>query len=63
MCFERESGGGIILHHMFGRKQLRQYNIFTNGLHRYADRLDAFTAEFTAILSRHLDAQTNKKAA
>lgn len=39
------------------------YNIFTNGLHRYADRLDAFTSEFTAILSRHLDAQANKKAA
>ncbi|PJB70354.1 MAG: protein TolQ [Alphaproteobacteria bacterium CG_4_9_14_3_um_filter_47_13] len=33
------------------------YNIFTNGLERYADRLDAFTSEFTAILSRHLDTQ------
>ncbi|MBU0858647.1 MAG: protein TolQ [Alphaproteobacteria bacterium] len=39
------------------------YNIFTNGLHRYADRLDAFTSEFSAILSRHLEAQGNKKAA
>lgn len=33
------------------------YNIFTNGLHRYADRLDAFVAEFSAILSRHLETQ------
>ena len=31
------------------------YNIFTNGLERYADRLDAFVSEFAAILSRHLD--------
>ena len=31
------------------------YNKFTNDLNRYADRLDAFMAEFTAILSRHLD--------
>jgi biopolymer transport protein TolQ len=39
------------------------YNIFTNGLHRYADRLDAFTSEFSAILSRHLEAQNGKKVA
>ena len=31
------------------------YNIFTNGLGRYADRMDAFASEFIAILSRHLD--------
>ncbi len=43
------------------------YNIFTNGLDRYADRLDGFTSDFSAILSRHLDSQggvkTGKKAA
>lgn len=45
------------------------YNIFTNGLDRYADRLDAFVSEFSAILSRHLDTQettnggSKKKAA
>lgn len=41
------------------------YNIFTTGLARYADRLDAFTSDFAAILSRHLDAQDvrSKKAA
>ncbi|HEY0901431.1 MAG TPA: protein TolQ [Micavibrio sp.] len=41
------------------------YNIFTTGLARYADRLDAFTSDFAAILSRHLDAQEvrGKKAA
>ena len=33
------------------------YNIFTTGLARYADRLDAFTSDFAAILSRHLDSQ------
>ena len=32
------------------------YNIFSTGLSRYADRLDAFISEFSAILSRHLDA-------
>lgn len=31
------------------------YNKFTNDLNRYADRLDGFVAEFSAILSRHLD--------
>ncbi len=33
------------------------YNIFTNGLERYADRLDGFINEFAAILSRHMDTQ------
>ncbi len=33
------------------------YNVFSNGFNRYADRLEAFTDEFAAILSRHLDAQ------
>ncbi len=36
------------------------YNIFTTGLARYADRLDAFVNEFAAILSRHLDAQDSR---
>lgn len=31
------------------------YNVFSTGLNRYADRLEAFTDEFVAILSRHLD--------
>ena len=31
------------------------YNVFSTGLNRYADRLEAFTDEFSAILSRHLD--------
>lgn len=35
------------------------YNVFSNGINRYADRLEAFSDEFTAILSRHLDAQDN----
>jgi biopolymer transport protein TolQ len=42
------------------------YNILTNSLHRYADRLDAFVSEFSAILSRHLDTHetaSSKKAA
>ncbi len=42
------------------------YNIYSSGLNRYADRLDAFTSEFSAILSRHLESQevtTGKKAA
>lgn len=44
------------------------YNVFSNGINRYADRLEAFTDEFLAILSRHLDSQddegaTSKKAA
>ncbi len=33
------------------------YNVLSNKLNRYADRLEAFTDEFSAILSRHLDAQ------
>ena len=44
------------------------YNVFSNGINRYADRLEAFTDEFLAILSRHLDSQdedgaTGKRAA
>ena len=31
------------------------FNVFSTNLNRYADRLDAFTTEFIAILSRHLD--------
>ncbi|HSK41961.1 MAG TPA: protein TolQ [Arenibaculum sp.] len=31
------------------------YNKFSNDLGRYAERLDAFAAEFSAILSRHLE--------
>lgn len=34
------------------------YNVFSTSLNRYADRLEAFSDEFSAILSRHLDAQT-----
>ncbi len=33
------------------------YNVFSTALNRYADRLEAFTDEFSAILSRHLDNQ------
>ncbi len=33
------------------------YNVFSNGINRYADRLEAFSDEFAAILSRHLDSQ------
>lgn len=32
------------------------YNVFSNNLNRYADRLESFIDEFSAILSRHLDA-------
>ncbi|MEZ5813432.1 MAG: protein TolQ [Alphaproteobacteria bacterium] len=43
------------------------YNVFSNGINRYADRLEAFTDEFLAILSRHLDSQegeaSSRKAA
>lgn len=35
------------------------YNVFSTALNRYADRMEAFTDEFVAILSRHLDAQTH----
>lgn len=31
------------------------YNHFVNDISRYADRLDGFSAEFAAILSRHLE--------
>lgn len=33
------------------------YNVFSTALNRYADRLENFTDEFSAILSRHLDSQ------
>ncbi len=45
------------------------YNVFSTALNRYADRLEAFADEFSAILSRHLDRQgvsngkDNKKVA
>ena len=40
------------------------YNVFSSALNRYGDRLDAFTDEFSAILSRHLDSQeSGRKAA
>ncbi len=31
------------------------FNVLSSGLNSYADRLEAFTDEFSAILSRHLD--------
>lgn len=43
------------------------YNVFSSGINRYADRLEAFADEFSAILSRHLDShdedQSVRKAA
>lgn len=36
------------------------YNVFSTQLNRYADRLEAFSDEFIAILSRHLDSQKQK---
>ena len=33
------------------------YNVLSGSLNRYADRMEAFTDEFAAILSRHLDSQ------
>ncbi len=36
------------------------YNVLSSRLNRYADRLEAFTDEFTAILSRHLDSQETR---
>lgn len=33
------------------------FNVFSTSLNRYGDRLEAFTDEFSAILSRHLDNQ------
>jgi biopolymer transport protein TolQ len=37
------------------------FNFFSSKLNRYAGRLDGFVAEFSAILSRHLEAQERKK--
>lgn len=37
------------------------YNGYSNRLSRYAGRLDAFVTEFSAILSRHLEAQERKR--
>ncbi|MGB0719459.1 MAG: protein TolQ [Bdellovibrionales bacterium] len=37
------------------------YNVFSNSINRYADRLEAFADEFSAILSRHLDSQESGK--
>ncbi len=31
------------------------YNVFSTSINAYAERLDAFTSEYLAILSRHLD--------
>jgi biopolymer transport protein TolQ len=31
------------------------FNVLSSGLNHYADRLETFTDEFSAILSRHLD--------
>ncbi len=36
------------------------YNVFSTQLNRYADRLENFSDEFIAILSRHLDNQKKK---
>ncbi len=36
------------------------YNKFSSDLNRYADRLDAFSSEFSAILSRHLAKSASK---
>ena len=37
------------------------YNVYSNALDRYGDRLDAFVSEFSAILARHLDAQDKNR--
>ena len=37
------------------------YNVFSTGFNRYADRLEAFSDEFIAIISRHLDSQRQKE--
>ena len=39
------------------------YNVFSTWLNRYGSRLDAFTDEFSAILSRHLDSQDRNNGA
>lgn len=36
------------------------YNVFSNALNGYANRLEAFADEFSAILSRHLDSQKSE---
>ncbi len=38
------------------------YNVLSDRLNRYADRLEAFMDEFSAILSRHLDSQDTTTA-
>ena len=38
------------------------YNVFSTSLNRYADRLELFSDEFVAILSRHLDSQDVSKS-
>ncbi len=38
------------------------YNVLSSKLNRYADRLEAFADEFSAILSRHLDSQEGSVA-
>ncbi|MGH1398797.1 MAG: protein TolQ [Alphaproteobacteria bacterium] len=38
------------------------YNVFSSAINRYADRLEAFADEFSAILSRHLDSQDSVSA-
>ena len=37
------------------------YNVFSTSLNRYADRLEAFSDEFAAIISRHLDSQSTSR--
>lgn len=39
------------------------FNVFSTSLNRYANRLEAFTDEFLAILSRHLDSQDRNGSA
>lgn len=39
------------------------YNKFSNDLNRYTDRLEAFSAEFSAILGRHLARSQNSGSA
>jgi len=38
------------------------YNVFSNRLNRYADRLEAFSDEFSAILSRHMDSSQDSSS-
>lgn len=37
------------------------FNVFSTSINRYADRLDAFSAEFMSILSRHLDSGSSSR--